>query len=129
MRKVVEIDLRPEEYATPALMKQAAARRAGIAPNDVRHVEVLRRSLDSRRGIRYHTTVEVYVGEDFAPRDYCGHYQDCHSKPPVIIVGAGPAGLFAALRALELGLKPIIIERGQPVEQRRYDIARAEALC
>ena len=124
MRKVVEIDLRPEEYATPALMKQAAARRAGISANDVRHVEVLRRSLDSRRGIRYHTTVEVYVGEDFTPRDYCGHYQDCHSKPPVIIVGAGPAGLFAALRALELGLKPIIIERGQPVEQRRYDIAQ-----
>jgi len=123
MRKTVEIDLSPEEYATPTLLREAVARRAGLSAGDVRHVEVLRRSLDSRRGIRYHATVEVYVGEDFVPHDYRGHYQDCHSKPPVIIVGAGPAGLFAALRALELGLKPVIIERGQPVEQRRYDIA------
>jgi len=124
MRKIVEIDLSPEEYTTPELLHAAAARRAGMATAEVKHVEVLRRSLDSRRGIRYHTTVEIYAGEDFVPRDYSGHYQDCHARPPVVIVGAGPAGLFAALRALELGLKPVIIERGQPVEQRRYDIAR-----
>ena len=71
----------------------------------------------------YHTTVEVYCGESYIAPDYSGLYQDCHHCPPVIIVGAGPAGLFAALRALELGLKPIIIERGKSVEQRRQDIA------
>lgn len=123
MRKTLEIDLTPEEYAIPTMMQQAVARKAGLALTDVRHIEVLRRSLDSRRDIRFHTTVELYCNEDFQPPDRRGHYQDCHTKPPVIIVGAGPAGLFAALRALELGLKPVIIERGQPVEQRRYDIA------
>ena len=123
MRKTLDIDLSPEEYFTPAMMLQAVARKAGLQSGDVKHVEVLRRSLDSRRGIRYHTTVEVYCNEDYTPRDYRGHYQDCHTKAAVIIVGAGPAGLFAALRALEVGLKPIVIERGQPVEQRRLDIA------
>ena len=124
MRKVVEIDLSPEEYATPALLRRAAAKKAGLDVGDVEHVEVLKRSLDSRLGIRYHTTAEVYCGECFTPPDYKGAYKDCHAGQPVVIVGAGPAGLFAALRALERGLRPIIIERGQPVEQRRYDIAR-----
>ena len=124
MRRTLDIDLSPEEYFTPAMMLQAVARKAGLQSGDVKHVEVLRRSLDSRRGIRYHTTVEVYCNEDYTPRDYRGHYQDCHTKEAVIIVGAGPAGLFAALRALEVGLKPIVIERGQPVEQRRLDIAQ-----
>lgn len=118
------IDLTPQEYSITALLYQAVARKTGIPARDITHVEVLRRSLDSRRGrICYHTTMEVYCGEEYAAPDYRGAYQDCHNKPAVIIVGAGPAGLFAALRALELGLKPIIIERGKPVEERRPDIA------
>lgn len=118
------IDLTPQEYSITALLYQAVARKTGIPARDITHVEVLRRSLDSRRGrICYHTTMEVYCGEEYAAPDYRGAYQDCHDKPAVIIVGAGPAGLFAALRALELGLKPIIIERGKPVEERRPDIA------
>ena len=124
MKKQYTIDLSPQEYNVTASLYQAVARKTGIRVRDISHVEVLRRSLDSRRGrICYHATVEVYCGEEYLAPDYKGAYQDCRNKPAVIIVGAGPAGLFAALRALELGLKPILIERGKPVEERRPDIA------
>ena len=120
----IDLDLTPQEYCTDALRRDSVARKAGLQPDDITHIQVLRRSLDSRRGrLLYHTTIEVYCGETYIAPNYNGHYQDCHHCPPVIIVGAGPAGLFAALRALELGLKPIIIERGKSVEQRRHDIA------
>lgn len=123
--KTVEIDLTPQEYCTETLLRTIVARKAGVSPSDVTNVQVLRRSLDSRRGrICYHTTVEVYCGEEFVAPNYRGAYQDCYDSPAVIIVGAGPAGLFAALKALELGLKPVILERGKPVEQRRGDIAQ-----
>ena len=120
----IDLDLTPQEYCTDTLLRASVARKACLRPGDITHLQVLRRSLDSRRGrLLYHTTVEVYCGETYIAPDYSGLYQDCHHCPPVIIVGAGPAGLFAALRALELGLKPIIIERGKSVEQRRQDIA------
>ncbi len=125
MKQQLAIDLTPQEYCTPALLYRAVARKSGIPVGDLVHVEVLRRSLDSRRGhILYHAIVDLYCGEEYAAPDYQGNYQDCHNKPAVIIVGAGPAGLFAALRALELGLKPILLERGKPVEERRKDIAQ-----
>ena len=125
MKQQLAIDLTPQEYCTPVLLRQAVSRKSGIPADDLFHVEVLRRSLDSRRGrILYHATVELYCGEEYVAPDYRGHYQDCHNKPAVIIVGAGPAGLFAALRALELGLRPILLERGKPVNERRLDIAQ-----
>lgn len=126
MKRIIDIDLTPEEYCTPQLLCRVAARKAGVRTEEVTHVEVLRRSLDSRRGrLVYHTAAEVYFGgETYTAPDYNGCYQDCHNKPAVIIVGAGPAGLFASLRALELGLRPIIVDRGKAVENRKYDIAR-----
>jgi len=125
MRQQLSIDLTPKEYCSADLLKQAVARKTGIPLADLAHVEVLRRSLDSRRGrILYHATVELYCGEEYVAPRYQGAYRDCHNRPAVIIVGAGPAGLFAALRALELGLKPILLERGKPVEERRRDIAQ-----
>jgi len=125
MKQQLAIDLTPQEYCTPALLRQAVSRKSGIPADDLFHVEVLRRSLDSRRGrILYHATVELYCGEEYVAPDYRGHYQNCHNKPAVIIVGAGPAGLFAALRALELELRPILLERGKPVDERRLDIAQ-----
>jgi len=125
MKKQVAIELTPREYCTTNLLYQAVARKTGIPVADLTHVEVMRRSLDSRRGrILYHATVELFCGEEYVAPNYRGSYQDCHNKPAVIIVGAGPAGLFAALRALELGLKPILLERGKPVEERRTDIAQ-----
>lgn len=123
--KTIQIDLTPEEYFTEELLKKAVAKELHTASESIAHVEVVKRSLDSRRGIRYHATAEVYMaGEPIAEKDYSSPYQDCRNGDPVVIVGAGPAGLFAALKALEKGLKPIIIERGKPVKERKLDIAQ-----
>lgn len=108
--KLLDVDLTPEQYREAELDE---------------HVRIVKRSLDSRRGVRYHTTMEVYQpGETVPQQDYHSNYKDCRNAAPVVIIGAGPAGLFAALRALELGLKPIIIERGKAVSDRKYDIAK-----
>ena len=121
----LDIDLTPQQYATPDLMRREVARKLSLREGDIAHVSVVRRSLDSRRGrLVYHTAVEVYrVGEEYLPPSYDGHYRDCHGCPPVVIVGAGPAGLFAALRALQVGLRPVILDRGKSVAERKYDIA------
>ncbi len=124
--KQIEIDLTPEQYHIESELFRAVARKLDVAVGDVDRVVMLRSSLDSRRGaVRYHASAQVYLGgEPYAEPDYSSPYRDCRSAEPVVIVGAGPAGLFAALRALELGLKPIIVERGKPVESRKYDIAQ-----
>lgn len=121
----IDIDLTPEEYHINERLYATVARHLGLKSGELSHVEIVRRSLDSRRGIRYHTTVEAYTAdEQYSTPDYRSPYQDCHQRPPVIIVGAGPAGLFAALHALEVGLRPIIVERGKNVEHRKHHIAR-----
>ena len=123
--KTVELNLTPEEYFNDSLLKEAARRALHLPADEINCVNVVRRSLDSRRGIRYRCQAEVYIGNDiYEAPDYKGHYQDCRSGSRVVIVGAGPAGLFAALRALELGIKPVIVERGKPVEERKKDITQ-----
>ena len=119
----VELNLTPEEYFNIPLLKESAGRLLRLSPDEISHVNIVRRSLDSRRGIRYHCQAEVYTGSEvYEAPVYKSLYQDCLHGRPVVIVGAGPAGLFAALRALEAGAKPVIVERGNPVDQRRKDI-------
>lgn len=123
--KSIELNITPEEYHNVQLLKEAAGRCLGVGPNDISHVEIVRRSLDSRRSIRYRCQAEVYLaGETYMPAEYHSPYRDCHGGEGVVIVGAGPCGLFAALRALELGLRPIIVERGKAVGERRKDITQ-----
>ena len=95
----------------------------GINANAVR---VIKRSIDARqRTIFVNLTVRAYVGEEPPLQDFEPYiYKDVSECPSVIVVGAGPGGLFAALRLIELGLKPIVIERGKDVRERKKDIAR-----
>jgi hypothetical protein len=71
----------------------------------------------------YRIQVQVYIDEPYAPEVYTVNYPDVKNAKRVLIIGAGPAGMFAALRCIELGLKPIILERGKDVKQRRRDLA------
>lgn len=86
---------------------------------------VVRRSIDARqKNIKVNLTITLYQNEIKPPLlNIQNNYQNVHQKPQVIIVGAGPAGLFAGLRLIELGIKPIILERGQDVRGRRRDLA------
>lgn len=124
MSQILDITLLPEEYDDPALLRAAVVRQLGCDEHSVGSVAVRRRSLDSRgRRVCWHANVDAFApNETPSPTDYDGHYHDCHQASPVVIVGAGPAGLFAALRALQLGLRPVIVERGKPVEERHQDI-------
>ncbi|MBR1517801.1 MAG: NAD(P)/FAD-dependent oxidoreductase [Bacteroidales bacterium] len=124
MPHILDIDLTPEQYHVKEQLHHVVARRLGVSVEQLSAVRVVRRSLDSRRGIRYHAQLQVFMqNEPVTQADYSGHYQDCCHADPVVIVGAGPAGLFAALHALEVGLRPIIVDRGKPVERRRRDLA------
>lgn len=122
--KLLRTDLSPEEYHQPELMRRAVAREMHVAESDVAGVRVVRRSIDCRRRVMYHVDLEVRMqGEPVEPQaPEASPYRDCRNARPVVIVGAGPAGLFAALHALEVGLRPVIVERGKPVEERKKDI-------
>jgi len=123
--QTITITLTPEQYHHGEELTLAVARNLHLRKEQIGHVQVVKRSLDSRRGqVKYQATLQVFMqNERYVAPDYSSPYRDCGDGKPLVIVGAGPAGLFAALKALEHGLKPIIIERGKPVDERKRDIA------
>lgn len=126
MKNITDITLSPEQFFIEKRFRQAVATHLKANADDIAHIQVLKRSVDSRRDpIRYHVAANVFFhGEEITEERFVSEYKDAANGKPVIIVGAGPAGLFAALRALELGMKPIIIEQGKDVQKRKYDIAK-----
>ncbi|MDP4845012.1 MAG: FAD-binding protein [Salibacteraceae bacterium] len=124
MQKVLSFQTDPETAASPPLLQREVARELRISPSEIRHVEIEKRSIDARqRQVKINLKVTVYVGEDFreSEMDMPG-YKEVKDAEPVIIVGAGPAGLFAALKCIESGLKPIVLERGKDIRARRRDL-------
>ncbi len=127
MQKTLQLSLLPDEAATPELLKEAVAPMISVDPGAILHLRIDRKSIDARsRQVRINLTVTVFVDE--LPK---GHeitsfaYNPLPSgAPEVVIVGAGPAGLFAALRCIELGIKPLLLERGKEVAERKKDIAQ-----
>ena len=127
MQQKLSFQLSPEEAADPDLLKQTVAKAGGVSPADLNGFHILKRSIDARgRRIRINLTVNAFIGEPEQDRPGMSiNYRDVRrADQQVVIIGAGPAGLFAALRLLEAGIRPIILERGKDVRARRRDLAR-----
>lgn len=121
-----QIRVLPEVAASEKAIKHFLLEEKGLAAGAVKAVRVLKRSIDARqRTIYVNLKVRVYVNElpdddGFARTDY----PNVEGKPQAVVVGAGPGGLFAALRLIELGVRPVVVERGKSVHERRKDIAQ-----
>lgn len=126
MIKQVQIDLSPASAADESAVRKSAARIAGLQENEVTGIRIVKRSVDARKkNIRVLLTVDVFSGiEKMSPELNPFKPKNVSSSKEVLITGAGPAGLFAALRLAELGLRPVILERGKDVSSRKIDIAR-----
>lgn len=125
MRKQVQLNLTPQAASDEAVIRRSSASVAGIDLSRVLFIRILKRSVDARKkNIRVNLSVEVFTEEEsLFPGISPFKAKDVSLKKEVIIVGAGPAGLFAALRLIELGIRPVIIERGRDVSARKKDIA------
>lgn len=124
MIKTVEIAINPDQLNETEFIWKRAASKAKQSLSDVDHVEISRRSIDARgRRPLYRLRCDVYVNEmPQAEPTLLSQMKDVSSAEEVHIIGAGPAGYFAALRLIKLGLKPIILERGKSVRDRRRDL-------
>lgn len=124
---IQELQLRilPEQAASEQAIADYIAREKGIDRRTINAVRVLKRSVDARqRTIYVNIFARIYINE--VPQDDAyvhTEYQDVSHKPQVVVVGEGPGGLFAALRLIELGLRPVILERGKDVHERKKDLA------
>ena len=118
-----QIRVLPEVAADSDKIKRHLLEEKGV--EGINAIRILKRSIDARqRTIFVNLTVRAYINEQPEELAYTPvQYQDVSDKPQVVVVGAGPGGLFAALRLIELGLRPIVIERGKDVHQRKLDIA------
>ena len=125
MHNELQLTLTPEQAFKEDLFSKQIADKLQISPKQITRIRTLKKSIDSRSFIpKVIVTVEVYWDEA-APETVIPAF-DYHfvgEKTPVLIIGAGPAGLFAALKLIESGFKPIILERGKSTSERKVDIA------
>ena len=126
MTKDLQLRIMPKDAYNEQSIRRYVAREQGWDERTITCVRTLKRSIDARqRDIYVNLAVRVFINEqppmeEFTPVEY----HDVSDRPQVIVVGAGPGGLFAALRLIELGLRPIVVERGKNVRDRKKDLAR-----
>ena len=116
----------PEQAASEQSLKQYISREKGLDVRTINAIRILKRSIDARqRTIYINLTIRVFVNETPSEDEFeRTDYPNVEGRPAVIVVGAGPGGLFAALKLIELGLRPIVVERGKNVRERKEDLAR-----
>ena len=121
-----QLRILPEQAASEQSLKTYISREKGLDIRTINAVRVLKKSIDARqRTIYVNIKVQVFINEVPDTQEYTHtEYKNVSGKPQVIVVGAGPGGLFAALRLIELGLRPVVIERGKNVRERKEDLAK-----
>lgn len=121
-----QLRILPEQAASEQSLKQYISREKGLDVRTINAIRILKRSIDARqRTIYVNLTIRVFVNETPSEEEFeRTDYPNVEGRPAVIVVGAGPGGLFAALKLIELGLRPIVIERGKNVRERKEDLAR-----
>ena len=124
MKKELQLRLLPEIAGNQENLKKYISRQEKLPLNDITHIEITRRSIDARqKQTLVNLSVSVYINEIFHKQAVAApSLQNVKHAPQVIIIGAGPAGLFAALQLLQDGFKPVILERGKNVKERMADI-------
>ena len=125
MPKELQLQVSPEIAANESLLYEHVAKLCKVASKDIQKISIQKRSIDARqKAIKFNLKIAVFFTGEIIPNSKIElpDYKNVSNKQEVIIVGAGPAGLFAALQLIELGLKPIVIERGKDVRGRRRDL-------
>lgn len=125
MTNEYQIRVMPEVAAQEDRLKRFVAEEQGVDERTIYGIRILKRSIDARqRQIFVNLKVRVYINEPPQDDEYVRtEYPNVEGRPQVVVVGAGPGGLFAALRLIELGLRPIVLERGKNVHERKKDLA------
>lgn len=121
-----QLRILPEQAASEQSLKQYISREKGLDVRTINAIRILKRSIDARqRTIYVNLTIRVFVNETPSEEEFVRtDYPNVEGRPAVIVVGTGPGGLFAALKLIESGLRPIVVERGKNVRERKEDLAR-----
>jgi len=125
MQKEIELAISPDFIYDENYITKQGAQKLKVEPHRIKGYHIRKRSIDARsRAVLYRTRVVFFIDEEPVTESFSSTLQQVKEGKPVIIIGAGPAGLFAAYRCLERGLKPIVVERGKAVRDRRRDLAK-----
>ena len=124
MVKEIQLRINLVEELKEDILLQKASKQLEVNKNEISALKVLRKSIDARKkDIIFNYKVAVYIDEKIPEKsDYVFDYKDVSDAKEIHIIGFGPAGMYAALRCIELGYKPIVLERGKNVQNRRRDI-------
>lgn len=124
MPQEINCEILPDMIAKDEQLKSIAAQKLGIEKESISQLRIVRKSIDARkRPVKLNLKIQVYLqGEEIESVEIVRDYRDVSKAKHVVIIGAGPGGLFAALKLIENGIKPVIIERGKSVRERRRDL-------